>query len=36
MHPMSIEAVSFDIGDVLEVNPSTGWQPRWARRLGLG
>jgi putative hydrolase of the HAD superfamily len=28
-----IEAVIFDIGDVLEVNPRTGWPARWAKRL---
>lgn len=32
---MSIGAVFFDIGSVLEVNPRTGWQARWATRLGL-
>ncbi|MBV9194317.1 MAG: HAD family phosphatase [Solirubrobacterales bacterium] len=32
---MPIEAVIFDIGDVLEVNPRTGWRARWARRLQL-
>jgi len=30
-----IEAVIFDIGDVLEVNPRTGWRERSARQLGL-
>jgi putative hydrolase of the HAD superfamily len=30
-----IEAVIFDIGDVLEVNPRTGWPERWARRLSI-
>jgi FMN phosphatase YigB (HAD superfamily) len=30
-----IDAVIFDIGDVLEVNPATGWQQRWSQRLGL-
>jgi epoxide hydrolase-like predicted phosphatase len=29
-----IEAVIFDIGDVLEVNPRTGWPERWAKQLG--
>jgi epoxide hydrolase-like predicted phosphatase len=28
-----IEAVIFDIGDVLEINPRTGWPERWAKRL---
>jgi epoxide hydrolase-like predicted phosphatase len=31
-----IRAVIFDIGGVLEVTPPTGWQRRWASRLGLG
>jgi epoxide hydrolase-like predicted phosphatase len=30
-----IEAVVFDIGGVLEVNPQTHWQDRWAARLGM-
>jgi HAD superfamily hydrolase (TIGR01509 family) len=30
-----ISAVIFDIGGVLEVNPPTGWQQRWAARLDL-
>ncbi len=30
-----IQAVVFDIGGVLEVNPRTGWAERWARRLHL-
>lgn len=33
---MGIRAVIFDIGGVLEVTPATGWQERWAARLGLG
>jgi putative hydrolase of the HAD superfamily len=32
---MPIRAVIFDIGDVLEHNPRTGWQRRWAQRAGL-
>ncbi|MGH2908132.1 MAG: HAD family phosphatase, partial [Solirubrobacteraceae bacterium] len=32
---MPIDAVIFDIGDVLVINPRTGWQSRWARRLSL-
>jgi putative hydrolase of the HAD superfamily len=32
---MPVEAAIFDIGGVLEVNPPTGWQDRWASRLGL-
>jgi epoxide hydrolase-like predicted phosphatase len=32
---MPIEAVIFDIGGVLEFNPSTGWPERWAARLGI-
>jgi hypothetical protein len=30
-----IRAVVFDIGGVLEVNPPTRWQERWAERLGM-
>lgn len=30
-----IQAVIFDIGNVLEVNPRTGWAERWARRLQI-
>jgi epoxide hydrolase-like predicted phosphatase len=33
---VGIRAVIFDIGGVLEVTPPTGWQERWAARLGLG
>jgi epoxide hydrolase-like predicted phosphatase len=32
---MPIEGVIFDIGGVLEFNPSTGWPERWAGRLGI-
>jgi epoxide hydrolase-like predicted phosphatase len=32
---MTIRAVVFDIGGVLEINPNTGWQSRWEQRLGL-
>jgi epoxide hydrolase-like predicted phosphatase len=32
---VAIEAVLFDVGGVLERNPPTGWQRRWAARLGL-
>ena len=32
---MPIRAVVFDIGGVLELTPRTGWQDRWAARLGL-
>lgn len=32
---MPIKAVVFDIGDVLERNPRTGWPRRWADRLGI-
>lgn len=32
---VAIEAVLFDIGGVLEHNPRTGWQQRWASELGL-
>ena len=30
-----IQAVIFDIGGVLEVNPRTGWAKRWAARLSM-
>lgn len=30
-----IRAVVFDIGGVLEITPTTGWQRRWEGRLGL-
>jgi epoxide hydrolase-like predicted phosphatase len=30
-----VQAVIFDIGDVLEVNPRTGWSGRWADRLRI-
>ena len=30
---MAFRAVICDIGGVLEVNPATGWQERWAARL---
>jgi epoxide hydrolase-like predicted phosphatase len=30
-----IQAVIFDIGNVLEVNPRTGWAERWATRLHI-
>lgn len=33
---MAVRAVIFDIGGVLEFTPATGWQERWAARLGLG
>jgi epoxide hydrolase-like predicted phosphatase len=33
--PVPIQAVVFDIGGVLEFTPPTGWQARWAQRLGL-
>lgn len=32
---MRIRAVVFDIGGVLERTPRTGWDDRWAARLGL-
>lgn len=32
---MPIEAVIFDIGGVLELNPETGWPERWAARLAI-
>ncbi len=33
---MAIDAVIFDIGGVLEITPSTGWQNRWAAEVGVG
>jgi epoxide hydrolase-like predicted phosphatase len=30
-----VRAVVFDIGEVLELTPATGWQQRWCSRLGL-
>jgi epoxide hydrolase-like predicted phosphatase len=35
MSPMTIDAVVFDIGGVLELTPATGWERRWADELGL-
>ena len=32
---MAIRAAVFDIGGVLEIAPRTGWDRRWATRLGL-
>ncbi len=32
---MTIRAVVFDIGGVLEITPRTGWVERWEARLGL-
>ncbi len=32
---MSIRAVIFDIGGVLEMTPATGWENRWCEKLGL-
>lgn len=32
---MPIRAVVLDVGGVLEVTPSTGWQARWEQKLGL-
>jgi putative hydrolase of the HAD superfamily len=32
---MTIRAVVFDIGNVLEINSETGWQEKWAKRLQL-
>jgi putative hydrolase of the HAD superfamily len=32
---MAILAIVFDIGGVLEINPATGWEEKWERRLGL-
>jgi putative hydrolase of the HAD superfamily len=36
MPGVALKAVVFDIGGVLESTPRTGWQDRWARRLGIG
>jgi epoxide hydrolase-like predicted phosphatase len=33
--PVAIRAVIFDVGGVLEITPRTGWEQRWAMRLGL-
>jgi putative hydrolase of the HAD superfamily len=35
MPAVPVNAVVFDIGGVLEINPATGWQSRWAIRLDL-
>ena len=32
---MTIQAVVFDIGGVLEITPDLGWAPAWESRLGL-
>lgn len=32
---MTIRAVVFDIGGVLEITPDTGWQDKWEKRLQL-
>jgi epoxide hydrolase-like predicted phosphatase len=32
---MTVQAVFFDIGGVLEITPPTGWVERWEARLGL-
>jgi epoxide hydrolase-like predicted phosphatase len=32
---MTIRAMAFDIGGVLEITPRTGWQGRWEERLQL-
>ncbi len=32
---MPIEAVIFDIGGVLEIDPVTGWPERWEARVGM-
>jgi putative hydrolase of the HAD superfamily len=32
---MTIRAVVFDIGNVLEINPETGWQGKWEKKLHL-
>jgi epoxide hydrolase-like predicted phosphatase len=32
---MTIQAVVFDIGGILEITPDLGWGPAWEARLGL-
>ena len=32
---MTIRAIVFDIGDVLEINAETGWKAKWEARLSL-
>jgi FMN phosphatase YigB (HAD superfamily) len=32
---MTIQAVVFDIGGILEITPDLGWGPTWGARLGL-
>jgi epoxide hydrolase-like predicted phosphatase len=32
---MTIQAVVFDIGGILEITPDLGWAPAWEARLGL-
>jgi epoxide hydrolase-like predicted phosphatase len=32
---MTIEAIVFDIGGILEITPDLGWAPAWESRLGL-
>lgn len=32
---MTIRAIVFDIGGILEITPPTGWVQRWETRLGL-
>ena len=32
---MTIRAIVFDIGDVLEINPDTGWQEKWENCLHI-
>ena len=32
---MAIRAVVFDIGGVLEITPTTGWDKKWEAKLGL-
>lgn len=35
MPRVTVRAVIFDIGDVLEINPRSGWPARWADRLRI-
>ena len=32
---MTIRAIVFDIGGVLEITPDTGWREKWEERLPL-
>ena len=32
---MTIKAVVFDIGGILEITPETGWQEKWSAQLRI-